>query len=114
MWKERLEEIRQEKKYGADINGGVSAEEADQNLQCTMYRKARLSPSTISWDSAATINRYSYHRHLVLLPHGSTKRFCRWYYIRSFHAWSYGAIFSKEIKDSVMEISAALSVHTQP
>ena len=29
MWKERLEEIRQEEtKYGADINGGVSEEEA--------------------------------------------------------------------------------------
>ena len=28
MWKERLEEIRQEEtKYGADINGGVSADE---------------------------------------------------------------------------------------
>ena len=30
MWKERLEEIRQEeKKYGAAINGGVSEEEAE-------------------------------------------------------------------------------------
>ena len=29
MWKERLEEIRQEEtKYGADINGGVSEEES--------------------------------------------------------------------------------------
>ena len=29
MWKERLEEIRQEEtKYGAGINGGVSADEA--------------------------------------------------------------------------------------
>ena len=34
MWKERLEEIRQEeKRYGADINGGISEEEAQEFIK---------------------------------------------------------------------------------